>query len=184
MIEIAAAVLVAKTAVAGVKELISLGHEIQDCYHDIATFFDKQTEVELTIIEQKEAKLAATKLAIETGKAVPKQRSATSEALEATFASREMIRLEQELKEALIYGGGESGLYDEMCQRRNEILRERKQEIEEAERAERMRLAAIKRAKEKRLQNIQEWCAVVLGVSISSFVMWAIWWMFHNGGKD
>ena len=180
MIEIAAAVLVAKTAVAGVKELISLGHEIQDCYHDIATFFDKQTEVELAVIEQKEAKLAA----IKSGIPIPKQRSATAEALEATFASREMIRLEQELKEALIYGGGESGLYDEMCQRRNEILRERKQEIEEAERAERMRLAAIKRAKEKRIQNIQEWCAVVLGVSISSFIMWAIWWMFKNGGKD
>jgi hypothetical protein len=24
----------------------------------------------------------------------------------------------------------------------------------------------------------------VLGVSISSFVMYAIWWMFKNGGKD
>ena len=50
---IGAAVAIAKTAVAGVKELISLGHEIQDCYHDIATFFDKQTEVELAVIEQK-----------------------------------------------------------------------------------------------------------------------------------
>lgn len=180
MIEIAAAVLVAKTAVAGVKELISLGHEIQDCYKEIATFFDKQTEVELAVIEQKEAKLAAVK----SGKSVPAQRSATSEALEATFASREMFRLEVELREALTYGSGESGLYDEMCQRRNAILLERKQEIEEAERAERMRIAAIKRRKEQRIQNIQEWCAVVLGVSISSFIMWAIYWMFRNGGKD
>ena len=58
---IGAAVAIAKTAVAGVKELISLGHEIQDCYHDIATFFDKQTEVELAVIEQKKQKLQAAK---------------------------------------------------------------------------------------------------------------------------
>lgn len=174
---IGAAVAIAKTAVAGVKELISLGHEIQDCYHDIATFFDKQTEVELAVIEQKKQKLQAVK----EGKP---QRSATAEALEATFAHREMIRLEKELKEALIYGSQESGLYDEMCHRRDAIILERKQEIEDAEREERMRLAEIRRKKEQKIQNIQEWLAVVLGVSISSFVMYAIWWMFKNGGKD
>jgi hypothetical protein len=95
-----------------------------------------------------------------------------------------MIRLENELKEALIYGSQESGLYDEMCQRRDAIILERRQEIEDAEREERMRLAAIRRKKEQRIQNIQEWLAVVLGVSLSSFVMYAIWWMFKNGGKD
>lgn len=174
----------AKAAVAGVKEAIALGHEIQDCYREIVTFFDSQTEIELAVIDQKKSKLEESKIAAQSGKKPVKQRSATAEALEATFASREMIRLEKELKEALIYGASESGLYDEMCQRRDAILLERKQEIEEAERAERMRLAAIRRAKEKRLQDIQEWCAVVLGVSISSFIMWAIWWMFKHGGKD
>jgi hypothetical protein len=71
-----------------------------------------------------------------------------------------------------------------MCQRRDAIILERKQEIEDAEREERMRLAAIRRKKEQRIQNIQEWLAVVLGVSLSSFVMYAVWWMFKNGGKD
>lgn len=176
-ITIGAAVAIAKTAVAGVKELISLGHEIQDCYHDIATFFDKQTEIELAVIEQKKQKLQGIKTN-------SKQRSATAEALEATFASREMIRLEKELKEALIYGSNESGLYDEMCQRRDIIIQERKRDIEDAEREERLRIAAIRRKREQRVQNIQEWLAVVLGVSISSFIMYAVWWMFKNGGKD
>jgi hypothetical protein len=103
--------------------------------------------------------------------------------LDAMFASRQMIRLEKELKDALIYGTGESGLYDEMCERRDTIVAERKQEIEEVERQERMRLAAIRRKKEERIQNIQEWLAVVLGVTFSSLIMWAVWWMFKHGDE-
>ena len=175
MIEIAVAFGIAKAAVAGVKEAIALGHEIQDCYRDIASFFDAQGEIEAAVIEQKALKTSGA----------PVSKSATAEALDAVFAARQMKKLEQELKEMLIYNSGnESGLYDEMCQRRSEIIHERKEAIEDAARAERMRLAAIQRAKEQRIQNIQEWCAVVLGVSISSFIMWAIWWMFKNGGKN
>ena len=177
MIEIAVAFGIAKAAVAGVKEAIALGHEIQDCYHDIANFFDAQGEIEATVMEQKVLKT--------TKNSTNSTKSATTEALDAVFAARQMKKLEQELKEMLIYNSGnESGLYDEMCQRRAEIIRARKEEIEDAARAERMRVAAIQRAKEQRIQNIQEWCAVVLGVSISSFIMWAIWWMFKNGGKN
>lgn len=175
MIEIAVAFGVAKAAVAGVKEAIALGHEIQDCYRDIASFFDAQGEIEAAVVQQKADKAAG----------VAPQKSATAEALDAVFAAREMRRMEQELKELLIYNSGnESGLYEEMCQRRAEIVQERKDAIEEAARAERMRIAAIRRAKEQRIQNIQEWCAVVLGVTISSFIMWIVWWMFKHGGKD
>jgi hypothetical protein len=173
-ISIGAAFAVAKAAVAGVKEAIALGHEIQDCYHEISTFFDKQAEIELAIVDQKQAKLEQAKTGIKP------ERSATAEALDAMFASRQMIRLEKELKEALIYGTGESGLYDEMCERRDAIVAERKQEIEETERQDRMRLAAIRRKKEERIQNIQEWLAVVLGVTFSSLIMWAVWWMFKH----
>lgn len=175
MIEIAVAFGIAKAAVAGVKEAIALGHEIQDCYRDIASFFDAQGEIEAAVVQQKADKAAG----------VAPQKSATAEALDAVFAAREMRRMEQELKELLIYNSGnESGLYEEMCQRRAEIVQERKDAIEEAARAERMRIAAIRRAKEQRIQNIQEWCAVVLGVTISSFIMWIVWWMFKHGGKD
>ena len=101
------------------------------------------------------------------------------------FASRQMFKMEVELREALIYGSGnESGLYEEMCQRRDQIIQERRDAIEEEARLERMRLRAIKRKKEERIQNLQEWLAVVLGVSISSFIMYAIWWMFRHGGDE
>ena len=101
------------------------------------------------------------------------------------FASRQMFKMEVELREALIYGSGnESGLYEEMCQRRDQIIQERRDAIEEETRLERMRLRAIKRKKEERIQNLQEWLAVVLGVSISSFIMYAVWWMFRHGGDE
>jgi hypothetical protein len=81
----------------------------------------------------------------------------------------------------LIYQSNESGLYEEMCQRRDAIILEAKERIEEEARQLRMAAAAKKRKKQEMLQNIQEWCAVVVGVSISSAIMWAIWWMFKNG---
>ena len=172
-ITIGAAFAVAKAAVAGVKEAIALGKEVQECYHDISAFFTAQGEIQAAVIQQ------------EHDQKLGKQKDATAEALDAMFASRQMFKMEVELREALIYGSGnESGLYEEMCQRRDAIIQDRRDAIEEEARLERMRLREIERKKEQRIQNIQEWLAVVFGVSISSFIMYAVWWMFKNGGKD
>lgn len=169
-ITISVAFAAAKAAVAGVKEAIALGHEIQDCYHQISTFFDSQAEVECAVIQQKADKAAG----------VAPKKSATAEALDAVFAAREMRRMEQELKEMLIYNSGnESGLYEEMCQRRAEIVHERKEAIEESLRAERLRIAAIARKKQERLDKIQNWLTVVVGATISTAIIYFIWWMFH-----
>ena len=167
MIEVAVAFGIAKAAVAGVKEAIALGHEIQDCYRDIASFFDAQGEIEAAVAEQK------------TTKAAP-ERSSTAEALDAVFAARQMKKLEQELKEMLIYSSGnESGLYEEMCARRSEIVQARKDAIEDAARAERLCLAAIARKKRERIEKIQMWLTVVVGTTISAAIIYAIWWMFN-----
>ena len=167
MIEVAVAFGIAKAAVAGVKEAIALGHEIQDCYRDIASFFDAQGEIEAAVAEQKIAKTAPEK-------------SSTAEALDAVFAARQMKKLEQELKEMLIYNSGnESGLYDEMCQRRSESIQSRKDAIEDAARAERLRLAAIARKKQERINTIQTWLTVVVGTTVSAAIIYAIWWMFN-----
>lgn len=167
MIEVAVAFAVAKAAVAGVKEAIALGHEIQDCYRDIASFFDAQGEIEAAVVEQK-----ITKSALE--------KSSTAEALDAVFASRQMKKLEQELKEMLIYNSGnESGLYEEMCQRRSEIVQARKDALEDTARAERLRLAAIARKKQDRIDAIQTWLTVVVGATISAAIIYAIWYMFN-----
>jgi len=168
MIEIAVAFGIAKAAVAGVKEAIALGHEIQDCYHDIAKFFDAQGEIEAAVIEQKIVKPKAA------------EKSSTSEALDAVFASRQMKRLEQELKEMLIYNSGnESGLYEEMCQRRSEIIQARKEALEDEARAERLRLAAIARKKQERIDKIQNALTIVVGTTISAAIIYAIYYMFH-----
>ena len=167
MIEVAVAFGIAKAAVAGVKEAIALGHEIQDCYRDIASFFDAQGEIEAAVAEQKITKAAP-------------ERSSTAEALDAVFAARQMKKLEQELKEMLIYNSGnESGLYEEMCQRRSEIVQARKDAIEDAARAERLRLAAIARKKRERIEKIQMWLTVVVGTTVSAAIIYAIWWMFN-----
>ena len=171
-ITIGAAFAVAKAAVAGVKEAIALGKEVQECYHDISAFFVAQGEIQAAVVQQ------------EHDKKLGKQRNATAEALDAMFASRQMFKMEVELREALIYGSGsESGLYEEMCQRRDQIIQDRRDAIEEEARLERMRLRAIERKKEQRIQNIQEWLAVVFGVAISSFIMYAVWWMFKHGDE-
>ena len=172
-ITIGAAFAVAKAAVAGVKEAIALGKEVQECYHDISAFFTAQGEIQAAVVQQ------------EHDKKLGKQKDATAEALDAMFASRQMFKMEVELREALIYGSGnESGLYEEMCQRRDAIIQERKNALEEEARQIRLNAYAIKRKKEQRIQNIQEWLAVVVGVSISSFIMYAVWWMFRQGGDE
>lgn len=169
-ITISVAFAAAKAAVAGVKEAIALGHEIQDCYHQISTFFDSQAQVECAVIQQKADKAAG----------IAPEKSSTAEALDAVFAAREMRRMEQELKELLIYNSGnESGLYEEMCQRRAEIVHQREEARKEIARQERMRLAAIKRAKEAKIQRIQEVLTVIVGVAISTAIIYCIYWMFN-----
>ena len=172
-ITVGAAFAIAKAAVAGVKEAIALGHEIQDYYQDISAFFTAQGEIQAAVVQQ------------EHDQKLGKPKDATAEALDAMFASRQMYRMEVELREALIYGSGnESGLYEEMCQRRDAIIQARRKALEDEAYEIRQRQYAIKRKKEQRIQNIQEWLAVVLGVSISSFIMYAVWWMFKHGGDE
>jgi hypothetical protein len=175
MIEIAVAFAAAEAAVAGVKKAIALGKEIQECYGEISTFFHHQGEIQAAAIEQEHEKKMGRPVA---------QGDATQQALDATFAARRMFRMEIELKEMLIYQSNESGLYDEMCMRRDAIILEAKERIEEEARELRMAAAAKKRKKQELIQNIQEWCAVVVGVSISSFIMWIIWWMFKHRGDE
>lgn len=172
MIEIAVAFGIAKAAVAGVKEAIALGHEIQDCYCDIAKFFDAQGEIEATVIEQR---------VLNTNKnSTNSNKNATIEALDAVFAARQMKKLEQELKEMLIYNSGnESGLYDEMCQRRSEIIQARKNAIEDEARVERLRLASIARKKQDRIDKMQNLLTIIVGTAVSGAIIYFIYWMFH-----
>ena len=93
MIEIAVAFAAAEAAVAGVKKAIALGKEVQECYHEISTFFQNQGEIQAAAIEQAHEKKMGRNVS---------QGDATKQALDATFAARRMFRMEIELKEMLI----------------------------------------------------------------------------------
>ena len=173
MIEIAIAFAAAEAAVAGVKRAIALGHEVQDCYHDIATFFEKSGEIQAAAVEQKHEQKMGRAKPISHGEA-------TKQALDATFAARKLFKMEVELREMLVYNsGGETGLYEEMCQRRDAIIQEAKERVEEEARQERMRIAAIKRKKAERIQMLQNILTIICGTAVAAGIIYGIWWMFN-----
>jgi len=170
MIEVAVAFAAAEAAVAGVKRAIALGKEIQECYHDIGTFFEKQAEVKSAEVIQTVAKKNPNITLSQ----------ATKQALDATFASRKLYRLEVELREMLIYNNsGETGLYEEMCARRDAIVAAAKEEAEEEARLERMRLREIAKMRAKRIELIQSVIAAIVGTACATAIIYGIWTMFH-----
>jgi hypothetical protein len=170
MIEVAVAFAAAEAAVAGVKRAIALGKEIQECYHDIGTFFEKQAEVKSAEVIQTVAKKNPNITLSQ----------ATKQALDATFASRKLYRLEVELREMLIYNNsGETGLYEEMCARRDAIVAAAKEEAEEEARLERMRLREIAKIRAKRIELIQSVIAAIVGTACATAIIYGIWTMFH-----
>jgi hypothetical protein len=170
MIEVAVAFAAAEAAVAGVKRAIALGKEIQECYQDISTFFEKQAEIKSVAVVDTVAKKNPNITLSQ----------ATKQALDATFASRKLYRLEVELREMLIYNNSEeTGLYQEMCARRDAIVAAAKEEAEEEARIERMRLREIARKRAERIQLIQSVVAAIVGTACATAILYGIWWMFH-----
>ena len=170
MIEVAVAFAAAEAAVAGVKRAIALGKEIQECYHDISTFFEKQAEIKSVAVVDTVAKKNPNITLSQ----------ATKQALDATFASRKLYRLEVELREMLIYNNSEeTGLYQEMCARRDAIVAAAKEEAEEEARIERMRLREIARKRAEKIQLIQSIIAAIVGTACATAILYGIWWMFH-----
>jgi len=170
MIEVAVAFAAAEAAVAGVKKAIALGKEIQECYHDISTFFEKQAEVQTVVVQEQVAK---------KNKNITLSQ-ATKQALDATFASRKLYRMEVELREMLIYNNsGENGLYEEMCARRDAIILAAKEEAEEEARQERIKLREAARIRAERIYLIQSVIAAIVGTACATAILYGIWWMFH-----
>jgi glycerol uptake facilitator-like aquaporin len=170
MIEVAVAFAAAEAAVAGVKKAIALGKEIQECYHDISTFFEKQAEIKSVAVVDSVAKKNPNITLSQ----------ATKQALDATFASRKLYRLEVELREMLIYNNSEeTGLYQEMCARRDAIVAAAKEEAEEEARIERMRIREIARKRAEKIQLIQSIIAAIVGTACATAILYGIWWMFH-----
>ena len=123
-------------------------------------------------------------------KPAPKK-SATAIALEAMQMERELRDQEEEIKNYLIYQCNESGLYDELCRRRDAITNAEKIAQEEARRAETERILEIKReqmAKKRKRRRILEIVYNILGGFVITFIIagfaWFIRWMFEQGGAQ
>jgi len=124
--------------------------------------------------------------------ATPKaKKSATAIALEAMQMERELRDQEEEIKNYLIYQCNESGLYDELCRRRDAITNAEKIAQEEARRAETERILEIKReqmAKKRKRRRILEIVYNILGGFVITFIIagfaWFIRWMFEQGGAQ
>lgn len=124
--------------------------------------------------------------------ATPKaKKSATAIALEAMHMERELRDQEEEIKNYLIYQCNESGLYDELCRRRDAITNAEKIAQEEARRAETEKILEIKReqmAKKRKRRRIFEIIYNILGGFVITLIIagfaWFIRWMFQQGGSQ
>jgi hypothetical protein len=104
---------------------------------------------------------------------------------------RELRDQEEEIKNYLIYQCNESGLYDELCRRRDAIVNAEKAAQEEARRAETEKILEIKReqmAKKRKRRRIFEIVYNILGGFVITLIIagfaWFIRWMFQQGGSQ
>lgn len=113
----AAAFAAAQTAVATIKKAQALGKDISNIIGEFGKFFD--------------AKDVVQKAANDLGK---KGQSDTSKALEIVMHAEQLRQSEEELKHLLIYGYGQSGLWEQLLLERSKIRQAKEREARELER--------------------------------------------------
>lgn len=114
-VTIGAAFAIAKSTIAGVKEAIKLGKDIQECSGDILKFFEhRDTVAKAAVLEKK------------------KPTSELTQAASAVFQARALRQAEKELKEQLIYSGN-GDVWEAIQAEYNMIIANRKREERIAE---------------------------------------------------
>ena len=114
-ITIGAAFAIAKSTIAGVKEAIQLGKDIQECSGDILKFFEhRDTVARAAVLEKK------------------KPGSELTQAAGAVFQARALRQAEKELREQLIYSGN-GDVWEAIQAEYNLIVANRKRAEREAE---------------------------------------------------
>ena len=114
-ITIGAAFAIAKSTIAGVKEAIQMGKDIQECSGDLLKFFEhRDTVAKAAVLEKK------------------KPGSELTQAASAVFQARALRQAEKELKEQLIYSGN-GDVWEAIQAEYNMIVARCKREEREAE---------------------------------------------------
>ena len=114
-ITIGAAFAIAKSTIAGVKEAIQMGKDIQECSGDILKFFEhRDTVARAAVLEKK------------------KPGSELTQAASAVFQVRALRQAEKQLKDQLIYSGN-GDVWEAIQAEYNMIVANRKREERAAE---------------------------------------------------
>ena len=121
-ISIGAAFAIAKSTIAGVKEAIKLGKDLQECSGDLIKFFEMRDTVAKAAVADK-------------GK---KPRSDMGQALDTVMQAKALRDAEKQLKEQLIYSG-QGDVWEAIQAQYNMIVADRKREEREAEAAKKLK---------------------------------------------
>jgi nitrate reductase NapE component len=146
-ITIGAAFAIAKSTIAGVKEAIQLGKDIQECSGDILKFFEhRDTVARAAVLEKK------------------KPGSELTQAASAVFQVRALRQAEKQLKEQLIYSGN-GDVWEAIQAEYNLIVANRKREEREAE-------AKAKRKRENLAETVNILLIGFASILAAGFVGW------------
>jgi nitrate reductase NapE component len=146
-ITIGAAFAIAKSTIAGVKEAIKLGKDIQACSGDLIKFFEHRDTVAKAAVHEKK-----------------NPGSEFTQAASAVFQARALRQAEKELKEQLIYSGN-GDVWEAIQAEYNIIVANRK-------RAEREAQAKAKSKRENLAQTINILLIGLASILAAGFVGW------------
>lgn len=146
-ITIGAAFAIAKSTIAGVKEAIQMGKDLQECSGDLIKFFEHRDTVAKAAVHEKK-----------------KPQSDMGQAVNAVFQARALRQAEKELKEQLIYSGN-GDVWEAIQAEYNLIVAQRKREEREAE-------AKAKLKRENMAETINILIIGFVSILAAGFVGW------------
>ena len=147
-ISISAAFAIAKSTIAGVKEAIKLGKDLQECSGDLIKFFEMRDTVAKAAVQDK-------------GK---KPRSDMGQALDSVMQAKALRDAEKQLKEQLIYSG-QGDVWEAIQAEYNLIQANRRREEREAAEAKKLK-------REKLAETLDILFLGFLAVVLSGLLMW------------
>ena len=145
MIDPFTAFAAAQAAVKGIKAAIALGKDIQSASNDILKFFDAKDTLTVASTNPKKAGV---------------KRSDMARAAELVMQAHQIQKAEADLREYLIYTGN-AQIWDQIMVERNRIQSERRAED-----------ARTKKAKAKKLKQVQDAITLTMGAILLSILIY------------
>jgi hypothetical protein len=146
-ITIGAAFAIAKSTIAGVKEAIQMGKDLQECSGDLIKFFEHRDTVAKAAVHEKK-----------------KPQSDMSQAVNAVMQAKALRDAEKQLREQLIYSG-QGDVWEAIQAQYNMIVANRKREERAAE-------AKAKRKRENLAETVNILLIGFVSILAAGFIGW------------